>query len=954
MLYRHTLSRTEPYVRPRMRAPASVIGETGRVATVSTLDFINGANAEYVEDLYHRFLQDPAAVDAQWALFFAGFEMARGGNGAAAVVAPAMAATAKLPAPVIGVFDLIHSFRELGHLVANLDPLGHNQVHHPLLEISEFGFAESDLDRMVECGNFRAFATATLRDLIGALRDTYCGTLGVEYMEMADKEHRDWLRERMEPTRNRPALTRDDRVRVLSHLIQAEDFERFLHTKYPTVKRFSLEGSEALIPMLAEVVAGAADLGVEEMVLGMAHRGRLNVLANILHKPYEMIFSEFEGTFLPADIQGDGDVKYHLGYSRDCTTASGHKIHLSLSSNPSHLEVVNPVVEGMVRAKQNHLGDRERSRVVPVLIHGDAAFTGEGIVPETLALSELEAYGTGGTIHIIVDNQVGFTTDPNDLRFTRYPSDVAKVIGAPVFHVNGDDPEAAVQAARLAIGFRQRFKKDVIIHLVCYRRHGHNEVDDPTFTQPVMYREIGAHPTVRALYSERLIQPGVATADEVEAITADFREVLDAGLMYSRDFSPRQQVFALGGVWKGFQWAGTDWSAHTAVPGEQLRRVAAAFTHYPDGFHVHPKAQRLMEARVQMVTHGEQIDWACAEALAIGSLLLEGTAVRLTGQDSGRGTFSHRHAVLRDIETNEKHVPLNHIAETQGRFEIVDTMLSEAAVLGFEYGLSSANPYVLVMWEAQFGDFANMAQVMIDQFIASAESKWQRMNGIVLLLPHGYEGQGPEHSSARLERFLQLCAENNLQVCNLTTPAQYFHVLRRQMHRTFRKPLIIMTPKSLLRHRVAVSPLRDLTDHDFEVVIDDGPEIPCERVTRVLLCSGKVYYALLAGRAERAIDSVAIVRVEQLYPFPVDEIAAVLREYPDARDVRWVQEEPQNQGGWDFVAPRLRALLPDDCRLAYIGREEAASPASGSYKLHQKEEAELVHQALFVRRAHGG
>jgi 2-oxoglutarate dehydrogenase E1 component len=916
---------------------------------VSRLDFIGQADPQYLEELYQRFLRDPGSVDEQWALFFAGFEMAHD-NGASAA-ARAKPATGEAAAPVLGVFDLIHSYRELGHLVANLDPLGHNAENHPLLEPAEFGFSEADLDRVVECGNFKGCTTATLHELIETLRATYCSTLGVEYMEISDKHQRTWLQERMEPTQNRPPLTREERVNILGKLIEAEDFERFLQAKYPTQKRFSLEGGEALIPLLAKLVEDAANLGVQEIVMGMAHRGRLNVLANILRKPYEMIFSEFEGTFLPKDIQGDGDVKYHLGYSRDHTTSAGHKIHLSLSSNPSHLEVINPVVEGIVRGKQNHLGDTGRNCVVPVLIHGDAAFTGEGIVPETLALSELEAYRTGGTIHIIVNNQIGFTTSPTDYRFTRYPSDVAKIIQAPVFHVNGDDPEAAVQAARLAIAFRERFKKDVIIDLVCYRRHGHNEVDDPTFTQPVMYGEIARHPTVREQYVERLTQRGETTQEEIDRLTVDFREILDAALTYSRDFLPRQQVFALGGLWKGLQWAGSDWSAHTAVPAEVLHKVATAFTQYPAGFSVHSKAKRLMESRAEMLAPGAQVDWGCAEALAIGSLLLEGTSVRLSGQDSGRGTFSHRHAVLRDVETGEPYVPLNHIAAEQGRFEIVDTMLSEAAVLGFEYGLSSADPHVLVVWEAQFGDFANMAQVIIDQLITSAESKWQRMSGLVLLLPHGYEGQGPEHSSARLERFLQLCAENNVQVCNLTTPAQYFHALRRQIHRNFRKPLVIMTPKSLLRYRLAVSTLRDFTEGSLQLVIDD-PQ-PRDKVRRVLLCSGKVYYALLNGRAERDIDSVAIVRVEQLYPFPSNEIAALLAQYPNARDVRWVQEEPWNMGAWHFVYHRLRALMPDGHTLAYVGRDEAASPATGSYKLHMKEEQEFINQALTTRRTHG-
>jgi len=684
--------------------------------------------------------------------------------------------------------------------------------------------------------------------------------------------------------------------------------------------------------------------------MGMPHRGRLNVLANILRKPFEMILAEFEGTFLPADIQGDGDVKYHLGYARDHVTRGGRTVHLSLLSNPSHLEAVDPVVEGIVRAKQAYRGDATGDQVIPLLMHGDAAFTGQGVVAETLSLSELDAYRTGGTIHVIVDNQVGFTAQPKDYRFTRYASDVAKVIQAPVFHVNGHDPEAAVQAARLAAGFRRQFKIDVIINLVCYRRHGHNETDDPTFTQPVMYKIINSLPTVRDLYARRLIDSRVTTQAEIEARIAEWREIFEDALNYARDFMPRQQVFALGGVWKGMTWAGNDWSAATAVPKETLERVVDAARQIPAEFDAHPRLRKLYDDRAEMVRSTDRVDWACAEMLGLGTLLLEGVNVRLTGQDTGRGTFSQRHAVLADRTTDARWVPLRHLGDSQGWFLPVDTMLSEEAVLGFEYGFSSADPRNLVLWEAQFGDFANGAQIAIDQFICSAESKWQRMSGLVLLLPHGYEGQGPEHSSARLERYLQLSAENNWQVCNLTTPAQYFHALRRQIHRRFRKPLVLMSPKSLLRHKLAVSPVRDFTEQTFRTVLPEAAALDAARVRRVLLCSGKVYYDLLAAREQRDIDDIAIVRVEQLYPLPADEIRQAIAAYPAATEIYWVQEEPWNMGAWQYMSLRQPRIL-DDRQLRYVGRDEAASPAVGSYKVHQREQADVVTRAL--QKSHG-
>jgi 2-oxoglutarate dehydrogenase E1 component len=917
---------------------------------MQAIDSVALANKDYVAEQYRRWKADPASVGDEWATFFAGFELALtdGGNGRPAIAgAPSRIEPAASPA--FGVFDLVHSYRELGHLIADLNPLDPTPRSHPLLDPSEFGFNDEDMNREVSCGGFRGCSRATIGDLIGRLRATYCRTIGVEYMHIQDPEQRVWLQERMEPTSNRPELSAEERARILDALVRAEGLEQFLQLRYPTAKRFSLEGGDALIPLLDTLVEEAGTLGVEEMVIGMPHRGRLNVLANTVGKPYEMILAEFEGSLLAKEATGDGDVKYHLGFSRDRETGSGRKVHLSLAANPSHLEAIDPVIEGEVRAKQNHRRDSGCNQVVPVLMHGDAAFTGQGVVAETLGLSELDGYRTGGTVHIIVNNQIGFTTPPEAYRFTPYPSDVAKIIHAPVFHVNGDDPEAAVQAAKLAIGFRQRFKKDVFIDLVCYRRHGHNELDDPTYTQPLMYEKIAKKPTPLALYRAQF------DSTDADRRVQEFRELLDDAQSYARDFMPRQPIFAFGGLWKGLGWAGDDWSAKTAVPAEVLHEIAEAFTRLPAGFTPHPRVARLMEARAEMVREGKAIDWSCAEALAVGSLLVENIPVRMAGQDTARGTFSQRHAVLHDVKTDERYVPLDNIRGNQEQFRILDSMLSEFAVLGFEFGMSLADPNRLVAWEAQFGDFVNGAQIVIDQFISSSESKWQRCSGLVLLLPHGYEGQGPEHSSARLERFLQLCAEDNMQVCNLSTPAQYFHALRRQMHRNFRKPLVIMTPKSLLRHKLCVSPLDEFTQGTFRTVIDDialdgapeaGVRIERGNVRRLLLCSGKIYYDLLAARRERAMDSVTIVRVEQLYPFPAAEIEAIVKSYPEAKQVCWVQEEPWNMGAWHTMFRRLRRVLPDDRTLTYVGRSEAASPATGSFKMHQAEERDLLNAAF--------
>ena len=906
------------------------------------MDDVARTNPDYVESLYRDYRRDPASVDERWALVFAGFDLAHTRDGASG---------AKRDDTADRVHDAVHSYRELGHLVADLDPLGESPRRHPLLALEELGFGASDLDRMVDWAPFRGGERGPLRDLLAALAETYGATLGVEYMGISDKARRVWLQARMEPRRNRADLDAAGRLRIYEHLLAAEMFEQFLQARFPGQKRFSLEGGEALIALLDTLVEEGARRGVAELVLGMPHRGRLNVLAHVLGKPYETIFAEFEGAALPEDVQGDGDVKYHLGYSHDRRTQRGRTVHLSLSSNPSHLEAVNPVVEGIVRAKQDYLGDAERRRVVPILMHGDAAFTGQGSVYETVALSTLPAFTTGGTVHVIVDNQIGFTTTPPEYLFTRYPSDPANMLHAPVFHVNADDPEAVVQAARLAIGYRQQFRGDVFVHFVCYRRHGHNELDDPTLTQPVTYERIRTHPSVVARYGKRLAERGELDEAEAARLRDARRRQLDAGLETARRDKPRQQVFAFGGVWSGLGWAGDDWSADTRVDKSRLLEIADGMARLPAGFTPHARAKKLLDERRERVHRGEGIDWATAELLAIGSLLLERIPVRLSGQDSVRGTFSQRHAAVFDTDDGHAHLPLNHLAPDQARLEAVNSPLSEAGVLGFEYGMSSADPRRLVVWEAQFGDFINSAQVIVDQFVVSAESKWQRMSGIVLLLPHGYEGQGPEHSSGRLERFLQLAAERNIQVVNATTPAQIFHALRRQMHRRFRKPLVVMSPKSLLRHPKAVSSLDELAGGTFRVVIDDDAIRDRASVRRVLVTTGKTFYTLDAARGEGRGSDVAIVRVEQLYPFPSAEIGAAIRRCPDAAELCWVQEEPANQGAWTFARPLLAALVGPSRAPRYIGRDEAASPATGNYHVHQDEERALVERAFATRRA---
>jgi 2-oxoglutarate dehydrogenase E1 component len=902
--------------------------------------FAGPYNLDVIEQAYQRWRQDPASVEESWRLFFEGFEL-----GLAQKPEP----SAQAMRQQIGVVRVIDAYRRLGHLLAQLDPLGDPPTSHPLLELSQFGLKDSDLDRTYDTSHFTGLPRATLRQLLAALRETYCRTIGVEYMHIQDRAIRYWLQERMEPRRNHPDLPRRLRLRGLMLLHNAEIFEKFLHTRYLGQKRFSLEGAETLIPLLDHFVETAADGGVREIVFGMAHRGRLNVLANVLLKPYQEIFSEFEENYLPNSSAGDGDVKYHLGFSSDRVSGHGNPIHLTLTPNPSHLEAVNPVVEGRVRCKQKRRGDEDFRQVIPLLIHGDAAFAGQGLIAETLNLSQLQGYRTGGTVHVVINNQIGFTTRPSDARSTRYCTDVAKMIEVPIFHVNSEDPEAVLYVTGLALDFRQAFHKDVVIDMYCYRKHGHNEGDEPAYTNPVMTAKIGQKEPLSTIYSEYLVLHNVLSAEENQAITQEFQEKLQAAQTalkkvprYVGSEKPYQ------GQWSAVQPDYSHKPVETGVPYETLQRIAQALSEVPPGFEPHDKVRPILEARRRDVFERRPIAWGLAELLAYGSLVLERYGVRLSGQDSRRGTFSQRHAFVYDRRDERAYCALQHLAPDQGSFSAFDSLLSEVAVLGFEFGYSLDSPRALVMWEAQFGDFANGAQVIIDQFICCSRSKWQRDSGLVLLLPHGYEGQGPEHSSARLERYLQLCAEDNMQVCNATTPAQYFHLLRRQLHADYRRPLIVMTPKSLLRHKLAVSSVDDLTRGGFQEVLDD-PEGNKDRVRRIILCSGKVYYDLLEQRARETTPAV-ILRLEQFYPFPADLLQRLINRYPKGKDdIVWVQEESNNMGAWSFVEPRLRDL---GFAVRYIGRDASASPASGSRQIHLREQKELVRAAFQAKGPH--
>jgi 2-oxoglutarate dehydrogenase E1 component len=940
--------------------------------------FLYGGNGAFIEDLYARYLTDPGSIDPSWRSYFDElgpetrtlFEQSRAAllprrNGAAATEAPPPALggevidlgserARRLIIDHLRVVMLIRAYRVRGHLLANLDPLGiARNKHHPELDPTAYGFSEADLDREFFLDNVLGLERAPLRRIVEILRQTYSSEVGIEFMHIQDPDQKVWIQARVEGSRNLLRPSAEEKREILEQLTATEGFERFLHVKFPGTKRFGLDGGETTVPVLEAIIRRSSELGVDEIVIGMPHRGRLNVLANVMGKPYTAIFAEFQGGAVIDDVLGSGDVKYHLGTSTDRDLPNGNNVHLSLTANPSHLEAVNPVVLGKVRAKQAQKTDTERTRVMGLLLHGDAAFAGQGVVHEGFEMADLRGFRTGGTIHLIVNNQIGFTTSPAYARSSPYPSDVARGIQAPIFHVNGDDPEAAVHVALLAAEFRQRFKKDVVIDMWCYRRHGHNEADEPAFTQPLMYRRIAQHPTTRQIYARRLTEEGVLAEDEAQQIYDAFQQQMAAAHEAAAGYKMNKADW-LEGAWTGLSRAPTRYErGSTAGPIELMRAIGLAMTQIPESLRVHRKLKRIIGQRREAIEQGQGIDWATAEHLAFGTLLREGFPVRLSGQDSGRGTFSQRHAILYDQESEERYIPLNHLDPKQAPFEVVDSFLSEEGVLGFEYGYSLADPSCLVLWEAQFGDFANGAQVYFDQFIASGEAKWLRMSGLVCLLPHGYEGQGPEHSSARLERFLQLHAEDNLQVLYPSTPGNYFHALRRQLHRDFRKPLIVMTPKSLLRHKLCVSTLEEMgPGSSFHRVMYERPPSTVDRdIQRVILCTGKVYYDLLQRRQEHDLeDAVALVRIEQLAPFPEEVVAEELSRYPKTARIVWCQEEPRNMGAWSFVAPRLEAVLGKldmrDARAVYAGRPPAASPATGLYQQHVREQTMLIDKAL--------
>ncbi|QYM79873.1 2-oxoglutarate dehydrogenase E1 component [Horticoccus luteus] len=914
---------------------------------MNSLNIPTGANAAFIEAAYETWRQNPDSVDPTWRAFFQGFTL--GSNG---TTAPAAALDESHP-PIIdslkqsNVHYLVNTYRALGHLQAHLDPLSDAPPAHPKLSIGQFGLTEADLDTSFDVGTYLGGGQMKLHAVVDALRATYCEHIGVEYMHIQDGEVRQWLQDRMEPIRNQPHFSRAEKIRILRRVHKAELFERFLHTKYVGQKRFSLEGGETMIAALDALIEHCPSAGVDEVVMGMAHRGRLNVLTSVMRKSFDLLFEQFSENYIPDAVGGDGDVKYHLGYEAVLQTSSGHQVEVRLAANPSHLEIVDPVVEGKARARQRIRGDTERRRVLPLLIHGDAAFAGQGVVAETMNFSQLAGYRTGGTVHFIVNNQIGFTTDPIDARSTRYCTDVAKMIEAPVFHVNGDDPEVVCMTMQLALDFRERFQRDVVIDMYCYRRHGHNESDEPAFTQPTLYRKIASHEQVSAVLSQKLIAEGTITAEESEAVKAEYTAALEANLEKAKARETTRSAKRLAEM-EARKFHGSTAVVQpeyhhqpvpTGVTPEVLAQVVRGLTTVPENFKLNSKIKRFLDHRAQAHTAGGPVDWGFGEALAFGTLLLDGTPVRLSGQDCQRGTFSHRHAVLHDAETHETYTPLVNLAEGQAKFCVYNSLLSEAAVLGFDYGYSLDYPQMLCLWEAQFGDFANGAQVVIDQFIVSGESKWQRASGIVLLLPHGYEGQGPEHSSARLERFLQACAENNIQVANLTTPAQFFHILRRQMKRDFRKPLVVMSPKSLLRHPAATSRIDDFTSGAFQEILDDT----VATASRVVLCSGKVYYDLCDYREKNKLTDIALVRVEQLYPLHTERLAEIAQKYADARLV-WCQEESQNMGAWSYIAPQLETIFGR--KPHYAGRDASASPAVGSLALHKLELQAFLKDAL--------
>lgn len=902
------------------------------LSNMDKYSYLSNAHPDAIEDYYRQYLQDPSSVDQGWARFFEGFEFSRknfedGGE---------------IPENVqkeFKVINLINGYRTRGHLFTKTNPVRIRRSYTPTLDIENFGLDQADLGTVFQAGNEIGIGPATLSDIIAHLQQTYCQSIGAEYMYVRNPEINGWLREKMEKSRNTPNYSLDEKKVILNKLNQAVVFEQFLATKFVGQKRFSLEGGESLIPALDAIMETGADLGIEDYVLGMAHRGRLNVLANILNKTYKDIFTEFEGR-TSEDSLFDGDVKYHLGYSSDQLSNNGKKVHISLTPNPSHLEAVDPVVEGIARAKIDNLHKGDINKVCPILIHGDAAVAGQGIVYEVIQMAQLEGYKTGGTVHVVINNQVGFTTNYIDGRSSTYCTDIAKVTQCPVFHVNGDDVEAVVFAAELAIEFRQKFNQDVFIDILCYRKYGHNEGDEPRFTQPILYKTIQRHPNPREIYVKKLIEQGSIEAELSKEMERNFKNLLESMLNEAKQTEKAKITSFLEGYWKGIRMASdADWdqSPSTGVEKKMLLETAKKLTHLPDGPNFFNKTVKLFNDRKAMIEKDEY-DWAMGELLAYATLMLEGHNIRFSGQDVERGTFSHRHAVLKVEDSEEEYVPMNHIgAET--RFDIFNSLLSEYGVLGFEYGYALASPKTLTIWEAQFGDFFNGAQIIVDQFISSAENKWRRMNGLVMLLPHGYEGQGPEHSSARMERFLQMCADNNMQIVNASTPANQFHVLRRQLKREFRKPLVCFTPKKLLRYPACVSSLKDFTEGSFKEVLDDTMDK--KKVKKLFFCSGKVYYELKERQAQLENTDCAFVRIEQLYPFPTKQVEKILDEYKGVEKVSWVQEEPENMGAWTFVVRKFPRVKID-----YIGRKESASPATGYAKIHH-EQSERIFEMVF-------
>ncbi len=974
--------------------------------TFALSSFLHGANAAYVEDLYARYQDNPGSVDAEWRRFFAGLKDQRDTvlaehrgpswkpehvnvNGDSELLAALTGDWAETAGEIEGkirekaaeggvaldeehvmqavrdsvrALMLIRSHRVRGHLAADLDPLKLTPpVEHSELQPESYGFTEADYDRPIYLNKVLGLETGTLREILDILRRTYCGKIGIEFMHISDPEQKAWLQERIEGVGKEVQFTRRGKEAILQKLIDAESFEKYLDKKYTGTKRFGLDGAEAMVPALEQIIKRGGHLGLREIVIGMPHRGRLNVLANVMGKPYRAIFHEFKGgSAHPEEVEGSGDVKYHLGTSSD-RSFDGNEVHLSLTANPSHLEAVDPVVLGKVRAKQDQHADTERTKVLPLLLHGDAAFAGQGVVAECLGLSGLRGHRTGGSIHFIVNNQIGFTTAPRFGRSSPYPSDVARMVEAPIFHVNGDAPEAVVHVAKVATEFRQRFHKPVVIDMFCYRRHGHNEGDEPSFTQPLMYKRIRQHRPVVDIYADQLIEEGLFERAQIEELRSRTRQTLDEEFNAADGYRPNRADW-LDGRWAGIGFADEGpRRGKTEVAIETLRAVSERINTIPEHINVHKTVRRIFDNRRKVVAAGEGIDWATAESLAFGTLLNEGFPVRLSGQDSERGTFSQRHAVIVDQETEEHYRPLNHISEDQARFEVINSMLSEFAVLGFEYGYSLAEPNALVLWEAQFGDFVNGAQVIIDQFITSGERKWLRMSGLVMLLPHGYEGQGPEHSSARLERFLQMCAEDNIQVANCTTPANFFQILRLQLDRQFRKPLILMTPKSLLRHKRVVSRIEDFGPEStfHRVLWDDADEgrngvkslVPDNQIKRVVLCSGKVYFDLLEEREKRGIDDIYLMRIEQLYPFPARALISELGRFKDA-EILWCQEEPKNMGAWTFVEPNIEWVLnhidAQYKRPRYVGRPASAATATGLMSKHIAELNAFLDEALTI------